>query len=91
MGAAQIIFAINFIYSIFFGPPCGRNPWRSNTLEWAAPSPPGHGNFDFQPVVYRGPYEYNSPEVGEDFYPQTQPPPEDLPEGDSHPPEEKSG
>ena len=23
-------------------------------LEWIAPSPPGHGNFDFQPIVYRG-------------------------------------
>ena len=40
-----------------------------------APSPPGHGNFDFQPIVYRGPYEYGSPEVDTDYYPQTQPPP----------------
>jgi cytochrome c oxidase subunit 1 len=76
MGAAQIIFAFNFIYSLFAGPVAGRNPWRANTLEWTAPSPPGHGNFDFQPVVYRGPYEYGSPEVDTDFYPQTQPPPE---------------
>jgi cytochrome c oxidase subunit 1 len=60
---------------MFFGPVAGRNPWHSNTLEWQAPSPPGHGNFDFQPVVYRGPYEYGSPEVDTDFYPQTQPPP----------------
>ena len=40
-----------------------------------APSPPGHGNFDFQPIVYRGPYEYGSPEVDTDYYPQIQPPP----------------
>jgi cytochrome c oxidase subunit 1 len=73
---SQIPFAINFIYSMFFGEKVGRNPWHANSLEWAAPSPPGHGNFDFQPVVYRGPYEYGSPEVDTDYYPQTQPPPD---------------
>ncbi len=75
MVASQFIFIINFFYSIFFGPKCGRNPWHCNTLEWQAPSPPGHGNFDFQPVIYRGPYEYGSPEVDIDYYPQTMPPP----------------
>jgi cytochrome c oxidase subunit I len=70
----QIIFILNFFWSIFFGPRCGRNPWKANGLEWAAPSPPGHGNFDFQPMIYRGPYEYGSPETDEDYYPQTQPP-----------------
>jgi cytochrome c oxidase subunit 1 len=75
MVSTQIIFAINFFYSMFFGPVAGRNPWHANGLEWTAPSPPGHGNFDFQPVVYRGPYEYGSPEVQTDYYPQTQPPP----------------
>ncbi len=75
MVATQIIFAANFFLSMFFGPKAGRNPWHANGLEWQAPSPPGHGNFDFQPVVYRGPYEYGSPEVDADYYPQTQPPP----------------
>lgn len=75
MGASQLIFAFNFIYSIFAGPIAGRNPWHANSLEWTAPSPPGHGNFDFQPIVYRGPYEYGSPEVDQDYYPQIQPPP----------------
>jgi cytochrome c oxidase subunit I len=76
MVASQVIFVANFFYSIFFGPTAGRNPWRANTLEWMAPSPPGHGNFDFQPVIYRGPYEYASPEVDTDYYPQTAPPPQ---------------
>jgi len=76
MVVSQVVFAVNFIGSIFWGKRVGRNPWGSNSLEWAAPSPPGHGNFDFQPIVYRGPYEYGSPEVDSDFYPQTQPPPE---------------
>ncbi|MFO0913331.1 MAG: cbb3-type cytochrome c oxidase subunit I [Pirellulales bacterium] len=74
MVSVQVIFAANFIYSMFFGAEAGRNPWRANSLEWAAPSPPGHGNFDFQPIVYRGPYEYGSPETDRDFYPQTEPP-----------------
>jgi cytochrome c oxidase subunit 1 len=86
MGAAQLIFVANFVYSIFKGPPCGRNPWHANSLEWFAPSPPGHGNFDIQPIVYRGPYEYGSPEVDTDYYPQTQPPPEGVEgkEDDTH-------
>jgi cytochrome c oxidase subunit 1 len=70
----QVIFFVNFFGSMFFGPRAGRNPWHANGLEWQAPSPPGHGNFDFQPAIYRGPYEYGSPEVEEDYYPQTQPP-----------------
>jgi cytochrome c oxidase subunit 1 len=79
MVSVQLVFALNFILSIFIGEKADRNPWHGNGLEWQAPSPPGHGNFDFQPVVYRGPYEYNSPEVTDDFYPQTQPPPEERP------------
>ncbi len=76
MVASQAVFVVNFVYSMFFGPKAGRNPWHANGLEWSAPSPPGHGNFDFQPVVYRGPYEYGSPESDADYYPQIQPPPE---------------
>jgi cytochrome c oxidase subunit I len=77
MVATQVIFAFNFIRSMFFGTPVGRNPWGANSLEWFAPSPPGHGNFDMQPIVYRGPYEYGSPEVDTENYPQWQPPPTD--------------
>ncbi|MDX1945140.1 MAG: cbb3-type cytochrome c oxidase subunit I [Pirellulaceae bacterium] len=77
MVASQVLFAYNFFHSMFFGTPCGRNPWGANSLEWFAPSPPGHGNFDQQPIVYRGPYEYGSPEVDTDNYPQWQPPPSD--------------
>ncbi|MFC1759400.1 cbb3-type cytochrome c oxidase subunit I, partial [Planctomycetota bacterium] len=62
MVATQVIFAWNFITSMFVGEKVGRNPWNANGLEWTAPSPPGHGNFDFQPIVYRGPYEYGHPD-----------------------------
>jgi cytochrome c oxidase subunit 1 len=74
LGAAQIIFLANFFYSLFGGKRVDRNPWHSNTLEWTAPSPPPHGNFETTPIVYRGPYEYSSPESDEDYLPQTQPP-----------------
>ena len=87
MVSVQIIFAANFFLSMFFGPRAGRNPWHANGLEWIAPSPPGHGNFDFQPVVYRGPYEYGSPESSKDYYPQNEPPPEEeKPEAGEPPP-----
>jgi cytochrome c oxidase subunit I len=75
MGFAQFLLIGNFAYSIFWGPKCGRNPWEANTLEWFAPTPPPHGNFDVPPVVYRGPYEFSSPAHPQsDYWPQTDPP-----------------
>ena len=71
LGLAQILFAINFFWSMFAGKQATENPWNANTLEWTAPSPPPHGNFGELPTVYRGPYEYSSPEVEEDWLPQT--------------------
>ena len=68
MGLAQFILIGNFLISIYCGPKVGRNPWLANGLEWFAPSPPGHGNFDVLPVVYRGPYEYSSPDVDDRDY-----------------------
>jgi cytochrome c oxidase subunit 1 len=70
LGASQIFFLVNFFWSLFAGKKAERNPWQANTLEWSAPTPPPHGNFEVQPVVYRGPYEYSSPDVKEDWLPQ---------------------
>jgi cytochrome c oxidase subunit 1 len=70
LGASQIFFLWNFFASLFAGKKAERNPWQANTLEWSAATPPPHGNFEVQPVVYRGPYEYSSPEVKEDWLPQ---------------------
>ena len=73
LGAAQFLFLANIIYSYYKGEKATENPWHANTLEWTTPSPPPHGNWPGAvPVVYRGPYEYSSPEVAEDFLPQTQ-------------------
>jgi cytochrome c oxidase subunit I len=73
LGASQIFFLVNFFWSLWAGKKAERNPWQANTLEWSAASPPPHGNFEAQPVVYRGPYEYSSPEVKEDWLPQDKP------------------
>lgn len=70
MGFAQLIFLLNFFVSMLFGKRVGRNPWKANSLEWTVPSPPGHGNFESQPVVYRGAYEYSHPETETDYFPQ---------------------
>ena len=73
LGAAQFLFLANIIYSYYKGEKATENPWHANTLEWTTPSPPPHGNWPGAvPVVYRGPYEYSSPEVAEDFLPQSQ-------------------
>ncbi len=79
LGAAQLIFLFNFLWSLFRGERAGRNPWKANTLEWTAPSPPPHGNFDVPPIVRRGPYEYGSPDSKEDYLPQTDPTPTGTP------------
>jgi cytochrome c oxidase subunit 1 len=68
--AAQVIFVVNFFYSLFFGKKAGQNPWHANSLEWQTSSPPPHGNFVHPPTVYRGPYEYSHPDVAEDYLPQ---------------------
>jgi cytochrome c oxidase subunit 1 len=72
LGAAQLVFVFNFFWSLIAGRRASANPWQANTLEWQAPSPPPHGNFPGPvPTVYRGPYEYSSPLVSEDYLPQT--------------------
>jgi cytochrome c oxidase subunit 1 len=73
LGSAQFLFLANIVWSYFKGAKATENPWNANTLEWTTPSPPPHGNWPGTvPTVYRGPYEYSSPEVAEDFLPQSQ-------------------
>jgi cytochrome c oxidase subunit 1 len=73
LGLFQIVFAVNFFWSLFAGKKAEQNPWQANTLEWEAPTPPPHGNFVEIPTVYRGPYEYSVPGEKEDWLPQAQP------------------
>lgn len=73
LALAQVPFIINFAKSLWAGAKTSRNPWQATTLEWVAPSPPPHGNFETVPDVYRGPYEYSVPDYKEDFLPQWEP------------------
>lgn len=73
--ATQIVFLINFFYSIFKGRKMTEdnlNPWGANTLEWTTPVNPGHGNWEGKiPEVYRWPYDYSV--NGNEINPQTKP------------------
>lgn len=70
---AQLVFVINFFYSIYKGRKVkSLNPWDSTTLEWTTPMRPGHGNWPGEiPEVHRWPYDYAK--NGESFIPQTVP------------------
>ena len=70
LGLAQLLFIVNFFWSLFRGRKAGDNPWQANTLEWATSSPPPHGNFAATPTVYHGPYEYSVPGRKDDWLPQ---------------------
>ena len=76
VGAVQLIFLFNLIWSLKRGRPSGGNPWRATTLEWQTPqTPPAHGNWGKElPVVYRWAYDYSVPGAAQDFLPQNQPP-----------------
>ena len=51
-------FIINIVWSLFKGEKASRNPWRALTLEWQTASPPIIENFEEEPVLWAGPYEY---------------------------------
>ena len=73
LGLFQLPFIFNLIWSMLKGKKVASdNPWEATTLEWATPTPPGHGNFVKVPKVYRGPYEYSVPGAAKDFTPQDQ-------------------
>ncbi|MGA0031034.1 MAG: cytochrome c oxidase subunit I [Flavobacteriaceae bacterium] len=76
--AAQLVFVYNFIHSIFYGQKGEQNPWKSNTLEWTAPTEHIHGNWPGEiPEVHRWSYDYSKTYEdgsyiieGQDFVPQ---------------------
>lgn len=71
--ALQVLFVINFFYSMFKGKLMKtKNPWNATTLEWTTPIEAPHGNWPGNlPVVHRWPYDYGKD--GRDFIPQTEP------------------
>ena len=72
LGLAQIPFILNIFITLSSKKSEERNPWKSTTVEWSAPSPPlPHVNFDSDIEVFHGPYEYSVPGKEKDFCPQT--------------------
>lgn len=53
-----ILLFVNLIRGLRYGSPVGANPWGGASLEWQIPSPPPTENFDADPVVTHGPYDF---------------------------------
>jgi cytochrome c oxidase subunit I len=58
---ATVVFLWNVFRSLKKGAPAPADPWEAKTLEWRAPSPPPHGNFESPPDGAFEPYDYGRP------------------------------
>ena len=58
MVVATIVFIYNMVNSWVRGPKAPWNPWRGRSLEWMVSSPPSLFNFETDPLVVGGPYQY---------------------------------
>jgi cytochrome c oxidase subunit 1 len=58
LAVSTLPFLVNAIWSWRYGPKAGDNPWRGLTLEWMTTSPPPVENFEVEPVLATGPYDY---------------------------------
>jgi cytochrome c oxidase subunit 1 len=63
LGVGFTISAIVLVTSLFKGEKAPPNPWKAQTLEWThTQSPPIEHNFHEQPVVTKGPYDFEGVE-----------------------------
>jgi len=78
VGAVQLLFVFNLVWSALRGRKADPNPWRAASLEWATPhTPPEHGNWGAKlPEVHRWAYAYSVPGATRDYIAQ------DAPAGD---------
>lgn len=58
MVAGMILMAANLIRGIVAGVKAPANPWGGATLEWTLPSPPATEDFEEQPMITKGPYDF---------------------------------
>ena len=58
LGLGLFIMFVNLIRGVIKGDPVGANPWGGASLEWKVSSPPPTENFDKDPVVTHGPYDF---------------------------------
>jgi cytochrome c oxidase subunit 1 len=63
LAVGYVLVAIYLLVSLFKGEKAGDNPWHATGLEWTTQSPPLPHNFDVQPVVTEGAYEYSKREI----------------------------
>lgn len=65
VAAGLILMFWNLIRSVRHGDVIGRNPWAGASLEWITQSPPPTLNFDEEPVVEHGPYDFKEVKADE--------------------------
>jgi cytochrome c oxidase subunit I len=58
LAVSTLPFIINAVWSWMAGDKASDNPWDALTLEWTTPSPPPHENWEIEPVLVVGPYDY---------------------------------
>jgi hypothetical protein len=58
MVISTLLFIYNMVNSWVRGPKAPWNPWRGRSLEWLVSSPPSTFNFETDPLVVGGPYQY---------------------------------
>ncbi|NVN98723.1 MAG: cytochrome c oxidase subunit I [Geobacteraceae bacterium] len=55
-----ILLLVNLFRGLLRGEPFSGNPWGGATLEWSVATPPPTENFEEEPVVTHGPYDFKS-------------------------------
>jgi cytochrome c oxidase subunit 1 len=61
LGLGFLVHLFNFVHSLVAGPKAPPNPWGALTLDWTnTSSPPTEHNFDHEPVVTHGPYDFDN-------------------------------
>jgi cytochrome c oxidase subunit 1 len=58
LAVSTLPFLFNAVYCWFWGEKALPNPWNALTLEWQTSSPPIIENFEEDPVLWSGPYDY---------------------------------
>jgi cytochrome c oxidase subunit 1 len=58
LGTGLIMAAVSLLGSLRKPYDAPENPWGGRTFEWETQSPPIEHNFDFDPVLKHGPYDY---------------------------------
>ena len=61
LGLGLVIALVNLIMSLVSGKKATQEPWTGVSLEWETATPPIEHNFESQPIVTKGPYDF--PEV----------------------------